>query len=57
MKSNSKTTTSQNWTAPGPPLSEDEFKKGIKKAEKDHFDTIEESKKMMEQWRRLRASQ
>ncbi|MCF8360892.1 MAG: hypothetical protein K9H26_19240 [Prolixibacteraceae bacterium] len=49
-------TEKKNWSLPGEPLTEEEFKKGIKQAEKGPFFTIEESKITMEQWREKRNS-
>jgi hypothetical protein len=45
------------WAMPGEALSIEEFHRGIKKAEKGPFYTIEESKSMMEEWRKKRNSQ
>ncbi|MDD2278188.1 MAG: hypothetical protein PHD06_02960 [Bacteroidales bacterium] len=56
MKTNVKNTTNKNWALPGEPLSFEEFEKGIKEAEKGSFHTIEESKKMIERWRKQRNS-
>ncbi len=56
MKTNIKNTTNQKWALPGEPLSFEEFEKGIKEAEKGSFYTIEESKKMIAQWREKRNS-
>lgn len=56
MKTNIKNKTKKNWALPGEPLSIDEFEKGIKEAEKGSFYTIEESKKIIEQWREQRNS-
>jgi predicted transcriptional regulator len=49
-------TDQKHWTLPGDHLSLDEFKKGIEEAEKGPFYTIEESKKIIAQWRELRNS-
>lgn len=46
----------KNWTRPGVKLTHDEFMAGIKKAEEAPFYTIEESKKMLEEWRKKRNS-
>jgi hypothetical protein len=56
MKTNIKNKTKKNWALPGEPLSLEEFKKGIKETEKGSFHTIEESKKMVAQWREQRNS-
>ena len=45
-----------NWALPGDPLTTDEFKKGIKEAEKGPFYTIEDSKKIIAEWRKQRNS-
>ncbi len=37
------------WALPGKPLTVDEFKAGIKEAEKGPFFTIEESKKILKE--------
>jgi hypothetical protein len=54
---NIKTKKTDSWALPGNPLSLDEFKAGIKKAEEGPFYTVEESKKMLEEWRKKRNSQ
>jgi hypothetical protein len=51
-----KSKETSHWALPGDPLSVDEFKAGIKEAEKGPFYTIEESKKIIEEWRRQRNS-
>jgi hypothetical protein len=56
MKTNAKTKTKKNWALPGETLSLDELKKGIDEAEKGPFYTIDESKKMLAQWRKQRNS-
>lgn len=53
---NIKTKETKSWALPGEPLSPEEFKEGIKKAEKGPFYTIRESKKMLEEWRKKRNS-
>jgi len=45
-----------NWALPGDPPSLDEFKSGIKEAEKGPFYTINESKKILKEWRSQRNS-
>ena len=45
-----------NWALPGDPLTVDEFKAGIKEAEKGPFYTIEESKKILREWRSQKNS-
>jgi hypothetical protein len=52
-----KTKKTDSWALPGDPITLDEFKAGIKKAEKGPFYTIEESKKMLTGWRKKRNSQ
>lgn len=56
MKPEKIKTDQKSWALPGEPLSLEEFKKGIKEAEKEKFYTIEESKEMIEQWRKQRNS-
>jgi hypothetical protein len=51
-----KTKETGSWALPGDPLTLDEFKAGIKEAEKGPFYTIEESKKMIAEWRKKRTS-
>jgi predicted transcriptional regulator len=51
MKTDVKKSVKKKWAIPGESLSMDEFKKGIADAEDGPFFTIEESKKMIEQWR------
>ena len=51
-----KTKGTGSWALPGDPITLDEFKTGIKEAEKGPFHTIEESKKIIEEWRRKRNS-
>lgn len=45
-----------NWALPGNPISHNEFKDGIKKAEEGPFYTLEESKNMLEEWRKKKGS-
>lgn len=56
MKTKTVKTTHTSWALPGDPISLDEFKAGIKEAEKGPFYTIEESKKILEGWRKKRNS-
>ena len=56
MKAKVKHTTKKNWALPGEPLSQEEFENGIKDAEKGPFYTIEESKKMISEWRKQKNS-
>ena len=51
-----KSKETESWALPGNPISPDEFKAGIKKAEKGPFYTIEESKKILEECRKKRNS-
>jgi predicted transcriptional regulator len=53
---NIKAKETDSWALPGKSLSLDEFKAGIKKAEKGPFYTVEESKNMLEEWRKKRNS-
>ena len=53
---NLKSKETDNWALAGNPISLDEFKDGIKKAEKGPFYTIGESKKTLEEWRKKRNS-
>jgi len=45
-----------NWALPGDSITADEFKKGIKESEKGPFFTIEESKKIIAEWRKQQNS-
>jgi len=51
-----KSKETDNWALSGNPISLDEFRDGIKKAEKEPFYTIGESKKILEEWRKKRNS-
>lgn len=44
-----------NWALPGDPITAEDFKAGIKEAEKGPFYTIEESKKILKEWRSQKA--
>jgi hypothetical protein len=46
----------ESWALPGDPLSVDSFIAGIKKAEEGPFYTLEESKKLLQEWRKKRSS-
>jgi len=46
----------RNWAIPGDPITLEEFKAGIKDAEKGPFYTISEAKKIIDEWRRKRYS-
>ena len=41
-----------NWAIPGEPIGIEEFKAGIKEAEKGPFMTLEELKKAVEEWKK-----
>jgi hypothetical protein len=56
MKPETTKTDKKSWALPGEPLTLEEFKKGIKEAEEGPFYTIEESKKMIAQWREQKNS-
>ena len=56
MKTDIKNISKQNWGQLGSPLSVEEFEKGIKTAKAGPFYTVEESKKMLEEWRKQRGS-
>jgi hypothetical protein len=56
MKSTKKNLTPQSWALLGDPISEDQLKEAIKKAEIGKFYTIEESKKLIKEWREQRHS-
>jgi len=51
-----KTKITNSWALPGDPIPLDEFEAGIKEAEKGPFYTVEESKKILAEWRRKRNS-
>ncbi len=53
---NKKSKASISWALPGNPISIEEFKEGIKNAEKGPFYTVEESKQKLEEWRKERGS-
>ena len=57
MKTKTTHKTKKSWALPGEPISIDEFKAGIKEAEKGPFYTIKESKKILSEWRKQRNSQ
>jgi len=44
------------WALSGDPITLDKFKAGIKEAENGPFYTIEEAKKIIDEWRRKRNS-
>lgn len=46
-----------NWALPGQSVTQEEFVQAIREAEKGPFYSIEESKKMIEEWRKQRSSQ
>jgi hypothetical protein len=51
-----KTKENDSWALPGNPITLEKFKAAIKEAEKGPFYTIEESKKIIAEWRRKRHS-
>lgn len=52
MKTKITKTKGTNWALPGEPISIDEFKAGIKEAEKGPFMTLDELKKSVEEWKK-----
>jgi hypothetical protein len=46
------TKKTDSWVLPGDPISLDEFKAGIKEAEKGSFMTLDELKKGVEEWKK-----
>ncbi|MBW8326573.1 MAG: hypothetical protein K0M50_17545 [Prolixibacteraceae bacterium] len=46
-----------NWAIPGQTVTQEQFVESIREAEKGPFYSIEESKKMIEEWRKQRSSQ
>lgn len=52
MKIKTTKTKSHSWALPGEPISLDEFKAGIKEAEKGPFMTLDELKKKVEEWKK-----
>ena len=52
MKIKATRTTKKSWALPGEPISIDEFKAGIKEAEKGLFMTLDELKKSVEEWKK-----
>ena len=51
-----KSTKEINWAIPDQTITHDEFMAAIRKAEEGPFYTIEESMKMLEEWRKKRNS-
>ena len=51
-----KTKDKDQWALPGNPISEDEFKNGIHKAETGLFYSVGESKKLLGEWRKQENS-
>jgi hypothetical protein len=51
-----KSKETESWALPGNPISIDDFREGVKKAEKGPFYTVEESKQILEGWRKNRNS-
>lgn len=56
MKTTTKNSIVNSWALIGEEISISEFKKEIKESEKGPFYSIEESKKMLEQWREQKNS-
>lgn len=56
MKTNTKDNIRNKWALEGEPITLEDFKKGIEKAEMGSFYSIEESKKIVAQWRRSKNS-
>jgi len=54
MKTKSTKAKKTSWSLPGEPISIEEFKAGIKEAEKGPFYTVEESRIMVKEWRKKR---
>lgn len=53
---NIKSKKKDNWALPGDPISNTELRNGIKKAEEGPFYTVEESKNLLEEWRKKKNS-
>jgi hypothetical protein len=51
MKSTLKKVKTKSWVINGDTLTEEEFKAGVKSAEKGPFYTIEAAKKLITKWR------
>lgn len=51
-----KSSDKDQWALPGNPISHDEFKNGIQKAEKGPFHTVKESRKLLEELRKQKNS-
>lgn len=56
MKTSVKKLSRRSLALPGDAISLDEFRKEIKKSEKGPFRTIEESKKLIKEWREQKRS-
>jgi hypothetical protein len=58
MKSTIKKLTPKSWALSGDTISEDQLKlkEAVKKAEKDPFYSVEESKKLIKGWREQKHS-
>ncbi|MDD4192429.1 MAG: hypothetical protein PHI28_13940 [Mangrovibacterium sp.] len=52
MKTKTTKTKKTSWALPGEAISIDEFKAGIKEAEKGPFMTLEELKTSVEEWKK-----
>ena len=55
MKTKTIKTKETRWALSGEPISIDEFKAGIKEAEKGSFMTLDDLKKRVEEWKALVA--
>lgn len=51
-----KSKKTDNWALPGDPITLDEFRAGIKEAEKGPFYTLEEIKQLLEERKKKRNS-
>lgn len=52
MKTKIAKTKTKSWAIPGEPISIEEFKAGLKEAEKGPFTTLNELKKSVEEWKK-----
>jgi hypothetical protein len=52
MKTKATKTKEKHWALPGEPISMNEFKTGIKEAEKGPFITLDQLKNSVEEWKR-----
>ena len=56
MSIQEKKTSTSDWSLPGHSLSQKEFEKGISEAENGPFYSVEESKKILKEWRKKRTA-